>query len=604
VPPDSPDRHLDTGQLTDEEMARLRQRREADASSGPVLLLIYHRDGVQTVSLQPDADLFVGRTRPADVVVRDASLSRSHARLSLAGEAVAVQDLQSTNGTWLDGERITEATVTSGQVLQFGAVAAAVLAPGKAHTSALDTHDRFGRELDAETARSQAFGRSAALLMIRGAGGAGGRFGRWLPGLEQRLRPFDRLALYSGDTVEVLLPETGEDAASEAARALLGDDPTLRCGVAVFPDHAATADQLVAAARAALRRARADAPVQVSPPAAVTAGTTTTTTTEQPVAASPVTKRLLATAERLASSVIPVLLLGETGTGKEVVARVIHDRGRRKDHPMICVNCGAIPDQLVESTLFGHEKGAFTSAGSRNRGVFESADGGTVLLDEVGELPAPAQAALLRVLESKRFTRVGSSDEIEVDVRVIAATHRDLGAMCSEGAFREDLLYRLNAMTLTVPPLRDRPDEVEPLAHRFVDLANEANGCAVRHIAPDALDLLQRYRWPGNVRELRNAIERAVVIALDDVITAADLPEQVRELHPPSPLSPATDTVEALPPADLKAELGRVEATLIRDALARADWDRKLAADLLGIPTRTLSHKMQVLGIRRGEGLG
>ncbi|MFS8069322.1 MAG: sigma 54-interacting transcriptional regulator [Byssovorax sp.] len=300
---------------------------------------------------------------------------------------------------------------------------------------------------------------------------------------------------------------------------------------------------------------------------------------------------------RIARSPIPVLLLGETGTGKEVVARAIHERSPRRARSMVCVNCGAIPAQLVESTLFGHERGAFTGASQQQRGIFEAADGGTVLLDEVGELPPAAQAALLRVLETRRVVRVGSSREIEVDVRVVAATHRDLEAMCASGGFRLDLLYRLNAMTLTIPPLRARPEEIVPLTLRFLHQANEANGLALRGVEPAALTLLQRYPWPGNVRELRNAIERAVILAEGERGRGARVAEPAMDRDPKSEgEEPAPASAEA---ADLRARLLRYEAKLIVEALRDTQWNQTEAAHALGMPLRTLVHKIKTLGIRK-----
>jgi DNA-binding NtrC family response regulator len=312
------------------------------------------------------------------------------------------------------------------------------------------------------------------------------------------------------------------------------------------------------------------------------------------------------TVTRLARSPIPVLLLGETGTGKEVVARAIHERSPRRARPMVCVNCGAIPAQLVESTLFGHERGAFTGASQQQRGIFEAADGGTVLLDEIGELPPAAQAALLRVLETRRVVRVGSSREIEVDVRVVAATHRDLEAMCASGGFRLDLLYRLNAMTLTIPPLRARPEEIKPLTLRFLHQANEANGLALRGVEPAALALLQRYPWPGNVRELRNAIERAAILAEGERVAEQDLPERVRGTHVAEPgadreaMSEGEEPAPALAEgADIRARLLRYEAKLIVEALRDTQWNQTEAAHALGMPLRTLVHKIKTLGIRK-----
>ncbi len=291
---------------------------------------------------------------------------------------------------------------------------------------------------------------------------------------------------------------------------------------------------------------------------------------------------------------------------------------------MVSVNCAAIPAQLVESTLFGHERGAFTGAGQRQKGVFEEADGGTVFLDEIGELPLSAQAALLRVLETGRFSRVGSPREIAVDVRVLAATHRDLEAMRDAGAFRADLYYRLSVMVITIPPLRDCPEDIAPLARRF--LAQAAGG-RVHTIAPAALERLHAYGWPGNVRELRNAIERAALLARDDTLREADLPARVREASPSSAPAPSTPSIlppgmqkapvppappsisspPAPPPADgddsgigdLKARLQDYESLIIFETLEAVGWNQSEAARRLGMPIRTLSHKVKVLGLKK-----
>lgn len=323
-------------------------------------------------------------------------------------------------------------------------------------------------------------------------------------------------------------------------------------------------------------------------------------TTDGLVVASDVMRDFLAMAERVAASAVPVLVLGETGTGKEVVARFLHEKGPRRAKRLVAVNCGAIPPQLVESTLFGHEKGAFTGAALTKKGVFEEADGGTLLLDEVAELPAPAQAALLRVLETKRLTRVGGVRDIAVDVRTVAATHRDLSAMIEAGTFREDLYYRLSTMVLTVPPLRERAEEIEPLAHHFVVRAAEGRPIALSH---EALARLHDYAWPGNVRELRNAIERAVLVARGPRIEVGDLPERVRVAAvQPRMTMPPIEPQDAEPdegPGDLRARLAAYEARALVEALEATGWNRTDAAKRLGMPVRTLSHKMTVLGVRR-----
>jgi DNA-binding NtrC family response regulator len=376
------------------------------------------------------------------------------------------------------------------------------------------------------------------------------------------------------------------------------------------PESGSSAEELLERARAAAQRATAAAPIQglagpdAPPWTPLPAGASGAT-----VAKSPALLATLDMAGRVAKSALPVLLQGETGSGKEVVARFLHERGRA-DRPLVTLNCAAIPDSLVESVLFGHEKGAFTGATRDQKGVFEAADGGTLLLDEIGELPLEAQAALLRVLETKRLMRVGSTREISVDVRIVAATHRDLEAAVTAGRFREDLLFRLNGVSIRVPPLRERPEDLEPLITRFVAMANAANGRDVRGVDPEALALLAAYPWPGNVRELHNAMERAVVIAGTDLVTLDDLPERIRRTAPATaPALPAAapdaDAPISLEEAvaslegDFRTRMERLEVVLLTEALREASWNQTETARRLQMPLRTLVHKLKMLGIRR-----
>jgi DNA-binding NtrC family response regulator/pSer/pThr/pTyr-binding forkhead associated (FHA) protein len=603
-----------TTPLSEQQVAAIRALDRVDAQAQRLSLTIRHDDSVRVVPLAEGRRVLVGRSAPAEIAINDQSLSRQHAAVELIDGRVWIEDLGSTNGTWVDGLRVERIQVPPGTELMLGGVVASVDLLGAAGRGrgGLVSHDRFAGELAAEVARAREYGRSVALLMVRGPRQAGASLGRWLPQVQQRLRPFDTAALYSGDTAELLLPELGPEQARELAASLAGPEGRLHLGLAAYPHHAGSAEELLEVARDSLQRARGDGTIAI--PEALSAGARALVPGEPsggPVIASPAMEHVFRMAQRLASSTIPVLVVGETGTGKELVALAIHGGGKRKGRPLICVNCGALPSQLVESTLFGHEKGAFTGASQQAQGVFEAADGGTVFLDEIGELPAAAQAALLRVLETKRVARVGSTREVEVDVRVVAATHRDLEQMSTTGGFRSDLLYRLNAMVIEIPPLRERRVEIEPLARRFVTLANEANGCAVTSIAEDAMDLLATHSWPGNVRELRNAIERAVVIAEGATVTIDDLPRPLaqlahqRRVSGPAPLAGAApeggvggETDERWPDdIDLRAELDRFESRVLRVFLERAGGDRKEAARHLGLPYRTLSHKMMVLGL-------
>jgi DNA-binding NtrC family response regulator len=317
---------------------------------------------------------------------------------------------------------------------------------------------------------------------------------------------------------------------------------------------------------------------------------------------SPAMREVAQTARRVAGSTLSVILRGETGSGKEVLARLIHDAGPRRGKPLVCVNCAAIPSQLVESMLFGHEKGSFTGALQQQKGVFEAAEGGTLLLDELGELPAPAQAALLRVLETKRVTRVGSVREIDVDVRVLAATHRDLDAMSEAGGFRRDLFFRLNGMEVPIPPLRERREDIAPLAARFLARGVEKAGRGPMTIDPAALALLEGYGWPGNVRELLNAVERAVVIADGDTITPRDLPERIRaRAAPPEAAPPPLSPAKAAPAytGSLKDRIEGFERDTLIAVLRQVKGSQTEAARVLGLPLRTMQYKVKLHGLKK-----
>lgn len=590
---------LSTSPMSEEELARLRSVR-LGTSLERYSLIIFSRDGIRAVPLSEGAHVVIGRSEPADVTIRDESLSRQHLTVALENGKVWLEDLDSTNGTWVEGARIDRAQVGPGVALAIGSVTASIVTTGPSTSShhGLESHDRFIDEMNAEVSRARAFGRSVSLLLIRSKGQGRCPLSQWFAKLDQILRPFDRAALYSGDTVEVMLPETPVDRALEFASSILGIEPSLCCGLGVVPLHAASSGELVEVTLRALQKARKEEPLQPARPHDTSELGSTSTEVSRPIFNSAAMETVFKNVARVAPSPLPVLVMGETGTGKEIVTRAIHEWSGRSEHPLICINCGAMPSQLVESTLFGHEKGTFTGADQRMKGVFEVAHCGTVMLDEVGELPLPAQAALLRVLETHQFRRLGSTEELEVDVRVIAATHRDLKKLCAAKQFRSDLFFRLNTVSIVVPPLRDRPEEIELLARHFVAELDERNGGSATHIDVDALDLLQSYPWPGNVRELRNAIERGVIIAEGDSITVRDLPRSIREWSIPT----VVDDVQPTGPRgdiNLRAEVERFEAELVMRTLDHKAWNRKETARALGLPIRTLRYKMNLYGIKR-----
>ncbi|MCB9894004.1 MAG: sigma-54-dependent Fis family transcriptional regulator [Planctomycetes bacterium] len=296
---------------------------------------------------------------------------------------------------------------------------------------------------------------------------------------------------------------------------------------------------------------------------------------------------------RLAASAagkdVSILLLGETGTGKNLIAQAIHNASRRHTKPFVSVNCSAIPDSLLESELFGSEKGAFTSSDKLRRGKFELADGGTLFLDEIGDMSAIAQAKVLRAFEYRQFERVGGEQTLHTDVRIIAATNRPLDSLLATGKFREDLFYRMNEFTIEVPPLRSRKPEIEPLAQRFIKECNERFGTHIKSIEPDAMKKLQAHSWPGNVRELRAVIKRASVAAPGEQIRSDDLRLSVGP----------TPTDEVKPDGDLS--MSSVEAKHIEKVLNKTGWNKKETSGLLGISRPTLDRKITEYNLKKPD---
>ena len=303
----------------------------------------------------------------------------------------------------------------------------------------------------------------------------------------------------------------------------------------------------------------------------------------------PATKKVLAVAKQVAPADASVLITGESGTGKEMVARYIHQNSRRYAKRLISVNCAAIPDNLLESELFGHEKGAFTGATTRRIGKFEEADGGTLLLDEISEMEPRLQAKLLRVLQEREVDRVGGSRPIKVDIRLIATSNRDLPAEVSAGNFREDLFFRLNVVQLELPPLRERLGDLLPLSRLFIERYSAANSLPVKVLHAEAFERLRSHRWPGNVRELENCIHRAVLLSRGEVIG----PESI--LLPDAGHDPAASAVEAddRPSVLVGKSVAEVEKRLIVETLAHTLGNRTRAATILGISIRTLRNKLK-----------
>ena len=397
-------------------------------------------------------------------------------------------------------------------------------------------------------------------------------------------------ALRAGQGADLLMVDYELDiggliAANEAERIRV---PVVACGVGSDPELAARAI-----------RAGAKEFIPLPPEADLIAAVLAAVSDdERPLIASDAAMQgVMAMADQVAASDASILITGESGAGKEVMARYLHKRSRRADRPFISVNCAAIPDNLLESELFGHEKGAFTGAVARRIGKFEEADGGTLLLDEISEMDGRLQAKLLRALQEREIDRVGGSKPVKVDIRVLATSNRDLGQAVKEGTFREDLLYRLNVVNLRLPPLRERPGDVVALAEHFAKKYAAANGAPDRPLSTQARQRLGAHRWPGNVRELENAIHRAVLLSTGDEIEefAIRLPDGA-----PMSSAPGAETARA---ASMAAEaasrafvgqtVAAMEQQLIIDTLSHCLGNRTHAANILGISIRTLRNKLK-----------
>ena len=314
------------------------------------------------------------------------------------------------------------------------------------------------------------------------------------------------------------------------------------------------------------------------------------------VGSSPVLRGVLETVRRAAPTSATVLVRGESGVGKELIARMIHRNSLRARERFVQVNCAAIPDDLIESELFGHEKGSFTGATDKQVGKFELADRGTIFLDEVGDMSMKTQAKVLRVLQEGEVERLGSSRTLKVDVRVIAATNKDLEEEIEKGLFREDLFFRLSVIPIFVPPLRERPDDIPALVAHFAEQFTRENNFRAKRFTPDALAALQRGRWKGNVRELRNAIERVIIMTPGDIVSAADLPETVRAEAPAAALP--EDRGER--PGTLREFKESAERAFLLEKLRENDWNISKTAETIGTPRSNLYKKLEQYNIRQG----
>jgi DNA-binding NtrC family response regulator len=564
--------------------------RTRPATDRAVLVVYAEGDAASTsrvVELAEGAQLTIGRSRSANIVIESEHISRVHAQFARKGNLVWVEDLGSRNGTHVNGESVATCALASGDEVVIGPATIIVTITSRVVARPrIEGIRHLEERLAAEVDRGR-YRRTFALVMLRFDGDPG-EIDTAVDRVAALLHPMETLAEYSSTEFAIVMPELdGEatrDAAAKLAAAARGSHlVAVSVGVAVFPEHGTTPDALIARAHAAAGTALGHDEVGLPPDDPMPFGADV-------LVKDPQMARVYELARKVADHPITVLVNGETGVGKEVVASAIHHASKRSAGPLVRLNCASLPETLLESELFGHERGAFTGAERRKHGYFEAARGGTLFLDEIGELSPATQAKLLRVLEERRITRVGGTEEIEVDVRVICATHRDLQGEVDRGAFRADLFFRISAFTILIPPLRDRPGEILMFAEHFIENAADARLRRPR-LSPVAAHALRCYEWPGNVRELRNAIERAVVLHSHGSIEPEDLPERVRDVR----VDPGTPEHNWQHVADHVAD---VERSAIAAALAASHGNQTEAAKKLGVSRRTLIYRMEKYGFK------
>jgi two-component system response regulator AtoC len=613
---DNPGRVIETKITTIGDTDPLGSREE---EAERVTLVVYQGDGDATSTevhdLPDGGHLLFGRSRAANVQIESDRVSRLHAQFKRRGAMVTVEDAGSRNGTWINGQLIQgERALASGDEVVVGPLTIVVSITSRViERPRIESTRYLDERLTAEVDRGQAYHRQFGLVMLRldgvpeAADDASDR-------ICAALRPMDSVAEYAPGILAIVMPECDAAAAEQAARSLLetartrgGTEIDVAVGVAGFPEHGTTPGALIARALAALESVRGSGPGRVGVPPAETAPLLG----EIVVGDSQMT-RVYELVRKVADHPITVLVAGETGVGKEVIASALHAASSRRDGPLVRLNCASMPETLLESELFGHEKGAFTGADRKKLGYFEAAHGGTLFLDEIGEMTAALQAKLQRVLEQRRITRVGGTDEIEVDVRVVCATHRDLEAESKKGTFRADLFFRISAFTIFVPALRDRPAEIAMLAQHFIRQCAAQTRQRIPTLSPAASAALRRHAWPGNVRELRNAIERAMVLHSSGVIGIEDLPDSIREgrtiaqaatLAPvSSPSSASSSSSPSLTLDGMRDQIADLERATIAAVLESCNGSQTEAAKQLGISRRTLIYRMEKHGLKPPPG--
>jgi len=555
-------------------------------------LLIMGPDLFLAQALPKSGNLTIGRADNADIRITDPLASRLHARLHVGdGGLFEIEDIGSINRTKVrdvglaHGERVA---VVPGEAVTIGSTILMVQETRMAaRNRRVWPHTHFVARIEEECVRANETRTPFAIIRLAVEGSQPA--GIIADTISPALRTSDMLALFGPSDYEIFLPATSPDLGNAINRDLIGrlraQSIVARTGMACHPRDGQTPEALVARSSERLRGHEAAAPI---------AGV---------IVEDPRMRRVYGLANSAARGVISVLIVGETGVGKDVMANEIHRMSPRAKAPFVTLNCAALSESLLESELFGHEKGAFTGATDAKAGILETAPGGTVFLDEIGEMPAKLQAKLLRVIETREIQRVGSLKTRPIDVRFVAATNRDLEADIAEGRFRRDLFYRLNGITLHLPPLRERRPEILPLVRSFLArFAKEAGDRSPPDVSPDAARLLENYPWPGNVREVRNVVERAVLLCEGSEILPEHLPVESMAANSISFAASAPVIAPAPAAAPAPLEAGRPTAPAgfaTGGALSAADEEKERILRVLAECAGSQTRAAKILGIAR-----
>ncbi|HEX7506264.1 MAG TPA: sigma 54-interacting transcriptional regulator [Polyangia bacterium] len=564
----------------------------AEGSQKGLFLMVVGPEGFTAIALPPKGVLQIGRDAQADIRINDSLASRAHCRLQVDGGTVEIEDLGSANGTLLRNHALrphVRVALDQGDAVSIGATVLMLRSGGRLPRPVrVLPHGYFLARLDEECASSARDRSPFALVRLDVEGDVStSRCAGLLPAI---LRPSDIIGAYGPQQYELLLPRTTREVAttlvSEVGASLQNAGIVSRSGIAHHPMDGRSAAELLERACQGVR------PGTLQPGMA-----------SDIILLDPAMQELHSLARDVAKSSINVLIVGETGTGKEILAETVHRASTRAQGNFLSLNCAALSENLVDAELFGYERGAFTGAAQAKPGLLETAPDGTVFLDEIGELPLPLQAKLLRVIETRTLIRVGGVTKRTVDVRFVSATNRNLAQAIESGGFRSDLYFRLNGITLAIPPLRDRPVEIEAFGRRFAGEMARDLGRSAPEISAEALILLRSYAWPGNIRELRNVIHRAVLLCRSGlVITPDHLPRELMEATFAAPVlavpygqTPlydlsATQSLSALEP-DKKLQ--------IIDALEKTAGNQTAAAKLLGMGRTAFVARLNQYGISR-----